>query len=226
MENLTEKHRQTVSENKKKQWVSRSGWLGWDFKCSVQPQTSSFHHVCLRFISRRASQFVAQVNLGHKSVWTLHFMIILAPLYILISSIITLFSVFSVTSVNQRRYIGVAGIRPTAAKTVSRLTGPGNTRDNARGQWGKMIETRDVTSSHFTRSEQEILSFILCFTCLCLCWTNPCIWNELEQYQRQRTVLINSFLLLHSYLSQNSIHWKDGIKRFLFPLLHLHFYQN
>ena len=147
MENLTEKHRQTVSENKKKQWVSRGGRLGWDFKCSVQPQTSSFHHVCLRFISRRASQFVAQVNLGHKSVWTLHFMIILAPLYILISYIITLFSVFSVTSVNQRRYIGVAGIRPTAAKTVSRLTGPGNTRDNARGQWGKMIETRDVAFS-------------------------------------------------------------------------------
>ena len=41
-------------------------------------------------------------------------------------------NMFSVTSANQRRYTGVAGTQPTAARNVSKPTGPENTRDNAR----------------------------------------------------------------------------------------------
>ena len=52
---------------------------------------------------------------------------------------------FSVTSASPRRYTGAAGTRHTAARSVSRPTGPGSTRDNARGRSGRMTGTRQAT---------------------------------------------------------------------------------
>ena len=117
MENLTEKYRGEISDNKKKQWVSH---IDGSYDQSIVSIIHGIHCNCVRSIYFVFHICITKIRKGIDIFKEIFFISDFAC-----HNILHEIKNFSVTTVSRRQSTGVAGTQLTAALNVSRTTGTG-----------------------------------------------------------------------------------------------------